>query len=42
MPEGTWYVYGRAEKLLKLKVVAIVDQVEMSGIYEINPRAIPD
>ena len=42
MPEGTWYVYGRVERLLKLKVVAIVDQVEMSSIYKINPRAIPD
>ncbi len=41
IPEGTWYVYGRAEKLLKLKVVAKVDQVKMSSIYKINPRAVP-
>jgi prepilin-type N-terminal cleavage/methylation domain-containing protein len=42
MPEGTWYAYGRVDKLLKLKVVATVDQVEMSSIYKINPRAVPD
>jgi len=42
LPGGTWCAKCRGDttEILKLKVTALVDEVETSAVYEINPRAL--
>jgi hypothetical protein len=42
LPGGTWCAYcpGDDTAIVRLKVTALVDTVETSAIYEINPRAL--